>query len=682
MRSFSVPSNNPSYIPQGTSSFSLERFPLPQSRISNSATLNPLRDQIMTISCVICDHPATHLCFGACNHPICSTCALRLRFKNKDFKCPICKSTNDLAVVVEGSVQKSYQEFEFFGNSIQGGILLDETNMLFIDCADHFFHMKDMMSYHCPHPSCAVSTHRFTNLDAVLKHLQSKHQAYLCKLCYNHRSLFLSEHTLYSAKELKKHMKATGNVNVHPLCQFCSRNYYDAADLFQHMRNDHFTCRYCPVEFQHRYYRNSQSLNLHISESHWRCHYPSCAESVVAFASREEYANHMAVVHNSNTEPSVRIGFRFDASQVTPIDGFSYLDLHTASADPNIPTSTPSSSVIDYIAPIVANGPSIPSHMRIAGKVKNGVLKRDESDDAMERALTQRSEGRPSRHIHPRSKNLVDFPALSETLQPTKAQEKSAIHEPHPLSAMTKERRLKLAEAERQRIEAAEETRRVEEEQRQRRRLRNEQMARALGVAGETLVAESWRSLLPCSLRETDLDTPIYTPELLRWAKNCTVEVLRVERRLQVFLADKSANTLSLKPMRAHDREMVRALAKYYLLNSHEYDPEPQRYVALVKAPETQMPSVLLSSFSNSQAQVITTHIHELNTPSVYFTVKNAGAGMSYSILASKLITELGKAGIGTISSDPAIQSIRPFGPSGVRFIIRIITIIMTCYHR
>lgn len=620
----------------------------------------------MPVTCIICDHSASHIGYGVCNHPICSTCALRLRFKNKDLKCPICKTTNDLVVVVEASTTKSYQELELFGSSVQGGMLLEETSMLFIDCAEHFFYMKDVMSYRCPHASCAWSTQRFTCLETVMKHLHSKHQMYLCKLCYEHRSLFISEHTLYSAKDLQKHMKATGAINVHPLCQFCSRYYYDAADLFQHMRNEHFTCRYCPVEYQHRYYRNSQSLNAHISASHWRCHYPSCAESVVAFASRDEYASHIAVVHNSNTEPSVRIGFRFDASQVMPVDGFTYLDLHTASADPNIPSSTPSSRISDYIAPVVTGGPIIPSHMRIAGKIKNGVLKRDESDDAMERALTQRSSGRQQRRNNASSQNLEDFPALSDSTYTTKIQEKSAIHKPHPLSAMTKERRLKLAEAERQRQEAAELARRQDEERNERRRMRNEEMAKALGVAEEVYIAENWRDLLHYSLRNSSLELPIYTPELLRWAKNCTTDVLRVERRLQVFLADRNATTLSLKPMRAHDRAMVRAMAKYYQLNSHEYDPEPHRYVALVKAPETQKPSTQLSDVCNEQIQRITSDVHELNTPSVYFTIKNSGAGMLLSIFSSKLVSELGKAGIGAGFSDPIIRNFRPFGPSGV----------------
>ena len=570
-----------------------------------------------------------------------------------------------MVVVVDSSLQKTYQEFELFGVSSQGGMLMEETNMLFIDCSDHFQQLRDLMSFHCPHTSCQGQSQRFTSIETTMRHLQTKHQLFLCKLCYQHRSLFLSEHVLYSAKELKKHMKSTDGVNVHPLCQFCSQHFYDAADLFLHMRGEHFTCRYCPIEFQHRYYRNTQSLNAHISQSHWRCQYPACAESVVAFASREEYASHISVVHNSHMEPSVRVGFMFDVTQATP-EASAYLDLHIASADPNVSSSTPSYRVSDYISPVVSSGQTIPSNMRIAGKIKNGVLRRDETDDLLERALTQPTTGRQQRRRNPRAQSLEDFPALSDSVQAPTKPSKSALHEPHPLSAMTKERRLRVAEAERQKQAAEDEARKAEEERIERRRLRNEQMAKALGVGEGADVSESW-SLVHSSIREKDLETPIYTAELVRWAKNNTTDLLRIERRLQVFLADRTSSTLSLKPMKSHAREMVRSLSKYYLLSAHEYDPEPHRYVALVKSPETHIPSHLLSSVCGHQIQTITHRMHELHTPSIYFTIRHTGAGMSLSVFTNKLVSELGRAGIGRGTIDPIVLSIRSFGPSGVR---------------
>ena len=49
------------------------------------------------------------------------------------------------------------------------------------------------------------------------------------------------------------------------------------------------------------------------------------------------------------------------------------------------------------------------------------------------------------------------------------------------------------------------------------------------------------------------------------------------------LLQDPSSSSAQLKPMDASARAYVHCLAKHHGLNSYEYDPEPRRYVSLVK---------------------------------------------------------------------------------------------------
>ena len=470
---------------------------------------------------MICDENRPHLCIGSCNHAICSICAVRMRFKNKDLKCTLCKQVNEMMVVCEdksadnesnkanGKSSSSsssssfvrYEDFDLFGDSAAGGITLEEAKILFLDCKAHYETIKDLISFHCPHTSCANKVHRFNSIDALNQHLQCKHQRVLCKLCVTHRALFISEQTLFTSKELQRHIQSTdispssssssSSSSRHPLCQFCKENFYDAADLFQHMRQQHFSCRFCPIEFQHRYYRNPSSLNAHIASSHLTCPFQNCPEAHRAFDTQEDYATHMRLSHHSSSSGGGRRGrgghqpvhliteahhhhhhhhHQSSSSGAHPSEGLQYLDLYAASPDPNIPSnerqsgyrpdgrasSSSASTSATSVQPVSNRVPLIPPNMRIAGRVRNGNFARDASDALLERAYSTAAEqsigsngngrGKPASQLRRRTD---DFPALASGDHKKIVEEKKtpSIHEEHPLSLVTKERRLKALEA-------------------------------------------------------------------------------------------------------------------------------------------------------------------------------------------------------------------------------------------
>jgi len=63
--------------------------------------------------------------------------------------------------------------------------------------------------------------------------------SYVCTLCFDNRPLFISEHRLFSQKQLDKHLRslpgamtAAGGDKTggHPLCTFCGSNFFDACE--------------------------------------------------------------------------------------------------------------------------------------------------------------------------------------------------------------------------------------------------------------------------------------------------------------------------------------------------------------------------------------------------------------------------------------------------------------------
>ena len=179
-------------------------------------------------------------------------------------------------------------------------------------------------------------------------------------------------------------------------------------------------------------------------------------------------------------------------------------------------------------------------------------------------------------------------------------------------------------------------------------------MARALGL-------HTWdgrdSSLLSPQLKEASLDVPVFTTELVTWARNNPGEVLRIEQRLDGFLRSKTAPSLAFKPMRAEYRALLHDIAKYYGLNSHEYDPEPERYVNVVKSADSHAPSILLSSAAKDSTFVLSPHVQDFQRPSFYLGMLYPAAGMTLALLMQKLTLHIFDQRLSPFFSSPDLSS-------------------------
>ena len=83
-------------------------------------------------------------------------------------------------------------------------------------------------------------------------------------------------------------------------------------------------------------------------------------------------------------------------------------------------------------------------------------------------------------------------------------------------------------------------------------------------------------------ISENDLLRPLYPLIIIIWARKNLSDVLKIEQKIDLLLSDNNNNnSVQLKPMNKQMRDIVHAIAKYYYLNSYEYDYEPKRYVSL-----------------------------------------------------------------------------------------------------
>lgn len=260
--------------------------------------ISGISNSIENITCIICCEQRSFVSVGSCDHPICSVCSLRIRFKSSDYSCPVCKQTLDIVIIFSpvanantnyklSSVSRmsTFSSFNISANDILDdqppipGFEVDiMTKMIFYKCKAHFKELREMRSIKCPVNKCPSAN--FVSVKSLLEHFNQYHPgSRLCSLCLEHRPLFICEQAIYSDKSYKDHMRnwsqhgstnsnensrndnisATASMLLkykgHPPCQFCCHPYFDINQLYKHMNVSHITCYLCPASMQYRFYR-------------------------------------------------------------------------------------------------------------------------------------------------------------------------------------------------------------------------------------------------------------------------------------------------------------------------------------------------------------------------------------------------------------------------------------------
>ena len=146
----------------------------------------------------------------------------------------------------------------------------------------------------------------------------SAHKISICEVCYENRTLFLFEHTLFRSKnELTNHTKME-----HTMCMFCRIPVFDPALLYVHMRDCHRSCPHCPRRFEFRYYKDESMLRQHVEYAHFLC--KQCNSLQASFATHGLYSDHMLSQHGVVVRNKYDLGSFLSSSTR---DATQYIDL-------------------------------------------------------------------------------------------------------------------------------------------------------------------------------------------------------------------------------------------------------------------------------------------------------------------------------------------------------------------
>eukprot|EP00041_Stephanoeca_diplocostata_P028145 m.787985 g.787985 ORF g.787985 m.787985 type:complete len:1045 (-) comp23310_c0_seq4:405-3539(-) len=261
-----------------------------------------------TEECIICCGPLTLTAIGTCQHTMCHTCAIRIRFfadkkkkkqtpdesKAPKWPCPVCRISLTTVLVTEDPAPTyDYSAIQYLPHNQKWGMRFDSE--------DTRATCEKVLSLMCPVcPPQARSSGFGQDWQELKRHMSRDHEKFLCELCVEAQTLFPFEHKIYSRKELVAHKRSAPNGrSTHPNCAFCDTRFFDSDALAEHLHRSHEMCPLCDREGKpDQYFRNYRELETHFSRAHYLCKDPGCREKTfVVFSSLADLRAHEAATH-------------------------------------------------------------------------------------------------------------------------------------------------------------------------------------------------------------------------------------------------------------------------------------------------------------------------------------------------------------------------------------------------
>jgi len=219
---------------------------------------------------------------GKCGHAdVCLACALRMRLLVKDSTCAMCKAEWEEVVLLDAAADPRAAWAE------RASMVQDaELGVLYAGGRPMRAAVQELVAA-CKCPECGKE---FESKQALAGHTGARHAKFFCEVCLEHLPAFTSEQTLYSKRDLARHIKEgmPGDAfRGHPLCKFCSTRFYDDKGLWEHMKRSHYRCELClsadTLRFEHVYYADVDELERHGRKEHFLCDHPDCSRSLTNF---------------------------------------------------------------------------------------------------------------------------------------------------------------------------------------------------------------------------------------------------------------------------------------------------------------------------------------------------------------------------------------------------------------
>ncbi|VDO05685.1 unnamed protein product [Rodentolepis nana] len=250
-------------------------------------------------TCPICQYEIEYYSVGACNHPICLRCAVKLRrFGSSDGTigcCPTCRAKN-----ASNRVSKSPKNWDDFDPT---SLIKEPTlNLDFEDeSIDEAF--RKLMACVCP-----VCSETKISMGALNSHTSQEHNIFYCDLCIRHAHILPCEFKPMTADELAAHKKwdATSR-RGHPVCKFCQQTFYEFENLITHIREKHFLCDICYSSRVFEVFQRQNELFQHYKSAHFVCLECEQNGTMSCFPTEERLAAHRSFNHlnEARNDPSL-----------------------------------------------------------------------------------------------------------------------------------------------------------------------------------------------------------------------------------------------------------------------------------------------------------------------------------------------------------------------------------------
>ncbi len=208
---------------------------------------------------------------GACDHPTCLECCLRLRSVCERKECPVCR--RDLPKVFFLGAERAGATF----SSVQS-LPLKQDRRLGACFGDRQVEdrCRELLANRCTVCAANKKHQEFRSFAQLDRHVRREHQVrnstnlnltrkndakwrfsfqlFYCDICTESVQSFPSERRLYSRQELAAHKRKgdpddpSSSGRGHPPCHFCSRRFPDRDAVFAHLRREHFFCHFCDAD--------------------------------------------------------------------------------------------------------------------------------------------------------------------------------------------------------------------------------------------------------------------------------------------------------------------------------------------------------------------------------------------------------------------------------------------------
>lgn len=280
----------------------------PKSRVSRTTDRNgpkapaPAEDDNV---CIICAEPIRYAAVLPCNNVTCHLCSFRQRALYGKKTCLVCRTEHDDVIFTEQhpGLEARYSAFVAQSRNIESAKYGLHFTAQYVK--DDTLKLAQM--------ACAECGEEFAKFERLSEHTRAAHNKQYCDICGAHKKAFVCELTLYTAKQLQRHITDGDREGFtgHPRCRFCkNKRFYSDDELALHVRDRHERCYLCDLDNHDNtnYYRNYDDLYDHFRTSHYVCSVPLCVEKrFVVFREDLDLTAHMLKEHGGLTGLAGRV---------------------------------------------------------------------------------------------------------------------------------------------------------------------------------------------------------------------------------------------------------------------------------------------------------------------------------------------------------------------------------------